>query len=103
MSKSSSKVSDKNKKRILFRPEFAQNGFWGKNFENLTPDSELSLLRYANANVLIFRQNGQPCLFRPKFAQKLILGSEFGKSKSRFGISSFKIPGVPIFRQIGQL
>ena len=37
--------------------------------------------------VPIFRQNGQLWLFGPKFAQKWILGSEFQKSKSGFGIS----------------
>ena len=38
-----------------------------------------------------------------KFAQKWILRSEFQKSKSRFGISTSKIPCVPIFNQSRQL
>ena len=38
-----------------------------------------------------------------KFAQKWTLRSEFQKSKSRFGISTSKIPCVPIFNQSGQL
>ena len=42
-------------------------------------------------------------LFEPKFAQKWILGSEFQKSKSGFGISTSNIPCVPIFSQNGQL
>ena len=39
----------------------------------------------------------------PKFAQKLTLGSEFQKSKTGFGISTFNISCVPIFSQNGQL
>ena len=53
--------------------------------------------------VPIFRQNGQLWLFEPKFAQKWILGSEFQKSKSGFGINTSNIPCVPIFSQNGQL
>ena len=47
--------------------------------------------------VPIFRKNGQLWRFRPKFAQKWILGSQFQKSKSRFGIYTPKIPCAPIF------
>ena len=39
----------------------------------------------------------------PKFAQKWILGSEFQKSKSGFGISTSNILRVPISIQIGKL
>ena len=53
--------------------------------------------------VPIFRQNGQLWVCGPKFAQKWILGSEFEKSKSGFGINISKIPCVPIFSQNGQL
>ena len=53
--------------------------------------------------VPIFRQNGQLWIFGPKFAQKWILGSEFQKSKSGFGINTSNIPCVPIFSQNGQL
>ena len=53
--------------------------------------------------VPIFRKNGQLWLFRPKFAQKWILGLEFQKSKSGFGISILEILCAPIFRQNGQL
>ena len=41
--------------------------------------------------------------FYRQFAKKWILGSEFCKNKSECGISSFKIPYVPIFRQNQQL
>ena len=51
----------------------------------------------------MFRQNGQLWVFGPKFAQKWILGSEFEKSKSGFGISILEIPFAPIFRKNGQL
>ena len=57
--------------------------------------------------VPIFRQNWQLLLFEPKFAQKWILGSEFQKSKSGFGINTSKIPCVsivrPKFGEIAQL
>ena len=32
-----------------------------------------------------------------------MLGSEFQKSKSRFGIHTSNIPGLPVFSQNGQL
>ena len=51
----------------------------------------------------IFRKNGQLWLFRPKFAQKWILGSEFQKSKSRFGICTSKIACVPILTFLVQI
>ena len=41
--------------------------------------------------------------FRPKFAQKWILGSEFQKTKSGFGISSSKFITRPILSQDRQL
>ena len=41
--------------------------------------------------------------FRPKFAQKWILGSEFQKTKSGFGISSSKFCNGPILSQDRQL
>ena len=41
--------------------------------------------------------------FGPKFAQKWLLGSNFQKSKSEFGISILVIPCTPIFGQNGQL
>ena len=42
-------------------------------------------------------------IFGPKFAQKWILGLEFQKSKSGFGINTFNILCVPIFSQNEQL
>ena len=42
--------------------------------------------------VPIFRQNGHFLVFRHKFPKKLILGSEFQKFWSGFGISTPKIP-----------
>ena len=50
-----------------------------------------------------FTKNGQLRSFGPKYAQKWTLGSGFQKSKSGCGISTFKIPCVPIFSQSGQL
>ena len=43
-------------------------------------------------SVPVFRQSGQLWHFRPKFAPKLILVSEFQKSKFGFRISTSKIP-----------
>ena len=72
-------------------PNLPKNGFWGRNFKNLSLDSESASLRcYVHQ-------------FSDKFAQKWILGSEFQKSKSGFGISTSNIPCVPIFSQNGQL
>ena len=31
---------------MFFGPDFPKNGFWGQNFENLTPDSDSALPRY---------------------------------------------------------
>ena len=53
--------------------------------------------------VPIFRQKGELWFFGPKFAKKWILGSEYQKSKSGFGISASKIPCELIFRQNGQI
>ena len=47
----------------------------------------------------IFRQNGHFLLVRSKFAQILVLASEFQNFKSRFGISTTKIPYLPILSQ----
>ena len=49
MSKNSSEVLDENKQGILnifFGPNLPKNGFWGRHFEILTPDSESALPRY---------------------------------------------------------
>ena len=53
--------------------------------------------------VPVFRRNEQRSLFWSKYAQKWILGSEFQTSKCGFGISTSKIPCVPIFWQNKQL
>ena len=72
-------------------PNLPKNGFWDQNFKNLSLDSESASLRcYVHQ-------------FSDKFAQKWILGSEFQKSKSGFGISILEILCAPIFRQNGQL
>ena len=55
------------------------------------------------SSVPIFKQNGQLWLFRLKFHQKWILGLEFQKFKSVFGMSLSKIPCVPIFSKNGEL
>ena len=46
MSKNSSKASNENKQRMVFRAKFGKNGFWGWNFENLTLDLESALPGY---------------------------------------------------------
>ena len=58
----------------FFGPNLPKNGFWDQNFKNLSLDLESASLRcYVHQ-------------FSDKFAQKWILGSEFQKSKSGFGI-----------------
>ena len=47
----------------------------------------------------VSNENKQGIIFWPNLAQKWILGSEFLKSNSGFGISPSKIPCVPLFRQ----
>ena len=83
--------SDKTNNFAFLGPSLPKNGFWGRNFKNLSLDSESASLRcYVHQ-------------FSDKFAQKWILGSEFQKSKSGFGINTSNIPCVPIFSQNGQL
>ena len=54
-------------------------------------------------HVYQFSDKTQLWLFGPKFAQKWILGSEFQKSRSGFGINTSNIPCVLIFSQNRQL
>ena len=86
-------------------PIFRQNGqlwlFWLKFAQKTNARIRISFLEIPY--VPIFRQNEQLWLFGPKFAQKWILGSEFQKSKSGFGINTSKVAYVPIFSQNGQL
>ena len=42
----SSKLSNENNQGMLFRLKFAKKEFWGRNFENLSPDSEEPPPRY---------------------------------------------------------
>ena len=39
-------VFRKKRQLCLFWPIFDENRFWGRNFENLSPDSEYALPRY---------------------------------------------------------
>ena len=57
MFKNSSKVSIRIYRECFFGPDLAKKGFWGNNFENITPDLESAFPRYHF--VQIFRQNGQ--------------------------------------------
>ena len=56
-------------------------------------------MQQKNVRNKVSNKNKQGMLFRSQFVQKWILGSEFLKSKSGFGITTSKIPGVAIFRQ----
>ena len=80
---------DKTNKFELLGPNLPKNGLWGQNFKTLSLDSKSASLIYC---VPIFRHKGQLQIFGPKFAQKWILGSEFKKSKSGFGINTSIIP-----------
>ena len=83
--------SDKTDNFEFLGPNLPKNGFWDQNFKNLSLDLESASLRcYVHQ-------------FSDKFAQKWILGSEFQKSKSGFGINTSNIPCVPVFSQNGQL
>ena len=76
-------------------------GFWGWNFKNLSLDSESASLRqyvkrYSDKTDKLER-------FGHKLVQKLVLGLEFQKSKSGFGISILEILAATISRQKGEL
>ena len=47
----------------------------------------------------VLNENKQGMHFWPKVAQRWILGSEFRKSNSRFGVGSSKVPCVPVLWQ----
>ena len=83
----------------FFHPILPKNGFRANEKCNL--GIRMKILEILC--VSIFSQYEELWLFRPKFAQKWILGSEFQKSKSKFGISTSKIARVSIFNQNGQL
>ena len=100
MSKKSSKVSNKNKQEILFQPNFPKNEFSDWNFENLTPDLELAPPRYQ-----VCQCSGKTVnfdFFGPNLTKNGFWGQNFN-FKSGFGISTSKIPCVPIFWQNGQI
>ena len=92
--------SDKTDTFDFLGPNLPKNGFWGRNFKNLNLDSESASLRY---HMYQFSGNRRLRIFGPKFAPKWILGSEFQKPKSGFGINTSNIPCVPIFSQNEQL
>ena len=50
-----------------------------------------------------FQKKRTTSKFWAKISQKWILGSEFQKPKSGFGMNTFNIPRVLIFSQNGQL
>ena len=80
----------------FFDPILRKNGFRVEKWEKWCQNKNQFC-------VSIFSQHGELWLFLLKFAKKWILKWEFQKSKSRFGISTSKIPCVPIFNQRGQL
>ena len=79
----------------FFHPILPKNGFRANEKCNL--GIRMKILEILC--VSIFSQYEELWLFRPEFAQKWILGSEFQKSKSGFGISTSKMPCEPVFRQ----
>ena len=88
---------------ILCIPIFKQTKHFWLFLAEICPNMDLRL-EIEKTNVgIIFRQKEQLWLFWPKFAHKWILGSEFQKCKSGFGISTFKIQSLPIFSQNEQL
>ena len=81
--------SDKTDTFDFLGPNLPKNGFWGRNFKNLNLDLESASLRY---HMYQFSGNRRLRIFGPKFAPKWILGSEFQKPKSVFGINTSNIP-----------
>ena len=80
-------------RECLFGPNFPRNGFWGRNFEILTPDSESAIPKYHVCQLSGKTDNFD---FLAQICQKMNFGV-----KSRFGIRTYKIPCVPIFKQNG--
>ena len=93
--------SDKTDNFDFLGPNLPRNGFWGRNFKNLSLDLESASVRYFVHQ--FFRQNGKLWIFGSEFSLKWILGTEFQKSKSGFGINTSKILEVPILSQNRQL
>ena len=86
MPKNSIKVSNENKQKMLFGPNFHQSRLWGRNSKNLASDSASALPRHNGCQF-----SGKTDNFDFFFAQicfKRILALEFQKSKGRFGIST---------------
>ena len=81
-------------------PNLPKNGFWGRNFKNLSLHLESAPLRYC---VHQFSDKTDTFEFLgPNLPKNGLWGQNF-KSKSGFGINTSKIPCVPIFSQNGQL
>ena len=75
-----------NRRYWLFGSKFAQKWILGSEFQRTNVAITITILQIPC--VPIFRQNRQLCLFWPNFAQKWTeLGTEFQKSRSRFGWS----------------
>ena len=81
-----------------FKTKLTTLNFWAQIFPKMDFGVEIS-------KILVWIWNQHPWdTCAPIFRQNgWTLGSEFQKSKSGFGISTFKIPCVPIFNQSGQL
>ena len=60
--------SDKTENLEFLGPNLPKNGFWGRNFENLSLDLESTLPIYLSC-IPIFNQNGQLLIFWPKFGK----------------------------------
>ena len=83
-----------NEQLWIFRHKFVQKNL---EFETKKNNVGIRINIVETLCVPIFSQTRQLWLFWPKFAQRWILGSEFQKSKSGFGICTSNIPCVPIF------
>ena len=82
--------SDKTNNFKFLDPNLPKNGFWSRNFKNLSLDFESASLRY-NMHQFSDKTNNFEFL-DPNLPQKWILESEFQNSKPGFGICISKIP-----------
>ena len=67
-----------------------KNGFWSRNFKNLSLDSESGSLRYYVRQFSDKTDNIE--FLGPNLAHKWFWGTKFDNSKSGFGINTSKIP-----------
>ena len=90
----------KNEQLWLFRPKFAQNRFWDRNFKILSPHSKPASLRYYVDQFSDKTNNIE--FLGPNSLKNGFWGRNFkNQSLDLVGMSASNIPCVPIFSQNG--